>query len=169
MPQCADIGWPGHTGHASAAAWSQTVNTKSIRGLPGFENSDQSLLRSPSVGRRFFRINSSASGCTRPFGWLPALKALKRPLPMALSRTSAMMLRAELPVQRNRTLKVFGFMRSLGIADEPAHTRGDDRLQAAFRRIVVQVIDFIGPALWRRIPVRALWHVDGSSCDGVCQ
>ena len=44
------------------------------------------------------------------FGWLPALKAWKRSPPMALNWASAMMLRAELPVQRNRTLNVFDVM-----------------------------------------------------------
>src|SRR5262249_43804008 len=34
-PQCAVIGWPGHNGHASPAALSQTVNTKSSAGAPG--------------------------------------------------------------------------------------------------------------------------------------
>jgi hypothetical protein len=41
-------------------------------------------------------------------GWLPALYARKRPFPIALSSTSAMMLRAELPVQRNSTLNTRG-------------------------------------------------------------
>ena len=35
IPQCAVIGCPGHNGHASAAALSQTVNTKSNSGAPG--------------------------------------------------------------------------------------------------------------------------------------
>jgi len=60
-------------------------------------------------------------------------------------------------------------MRFLGVADEPAHACGNDRCQAAFRRVVVQVIDFIRPALWRQNPVRALWHVDGSSYESVRQ
>ena len=34
-PQCAVIGWPGHTGQASPAALSQTVKMKSICGAPG--------------------------------------------------------------------------------------------------------------------------------------
>ncbi len=51
-PQCAVIGWPGHTGQTSLAALSQTVNTKSICGAPGFANSSQLLLRKPSTGMR---------------------------------------------------------------------------------------------------------------------
>ncbi len=45
MPQCAVTGWPGQTGQVSAAAESQTVNTKSIEGAPGAENSSQPLDR----------------------------------------------------------------------------------------------------------------------------
>jgi len=39
-----------------------------------------------------------------PFGKLPALYALHRSLPQCSSNASAMMLLAELPVQRKRTL-----------------------------------------------------------------
>ena len=45
MPQCAVIGWPGQTGHASAAASSQTVKTKSSLGASGRANSVQLLER----------------------------------------------------------------------------------------------------------------------------
>src|SRR6266850_498225 len=75
-----------------------------MNGAPGRENSFQSLLRSPWVDRRFFSISSNARGFTLPVGWLPALKALNLLFPRALSIASAMMLRAELPVHRNRTL-----------------------------------------------------------------
>lgn len=34
MPQWAVMGWPGHTGQVSPAAWSQTVKTKSSAGAP---------------------------------------------------------------------------------------------------------------------------------------
>src|ERR1700716_4230306 len=44
-PKCAVIGWPGHTGHASAAASSQTVKTKSRCGASGRANSLQLLER----------------------------------------------------------------------------------------------------------------------------
>ena len=73
MPQCAVMGWPGHTGHISWAALSQTVKTKFIFGAPGFANSSQLLLRKPSVGRCANSIILSASGRTTPEGWLPAL------------------------------------------------------------------------------------------------
>jgi len=65
----------------SAAARSQTVNTKSSRGAPADANSPQLLLRRPSIGRRFRSSVSRARSCTLPWGWLPALNALKRPLP----------------------------------------------------------------------------------------
>ena len=74
-PQCAVIGCPGQTGHCSAAAWSQTVNTKCMCGASGAVNSSQLLLRRPSVGTRCCSSSSSASGSIRPFGWLPALNA----------------------------------------------------------------------------------------------
>ena len=45
MPQCAVIGWPGQTGQASAAALSQTVNTKSNFGSPALANSSQDFER----------------------------------------------------------------------------------------------------------------------------
>ncbi len=50
MPQCAVIGWPGHTGQLSPAALSQTVKTKSITGASGEANSCQLFERMPSVG-----------------------------------------------------------------------------------------------------------------------
>src|SRR3569833_2585100 len=43
-------------------------------------------------------------GCTCPLGWLPAEYAWNRPAPSLLRMASAMIDRAELPVQRNRTL-----------------------------------------------------------------
>src|SRR6266704_2927292 len=103
-PQCAVIGWPGHTGHTSAAALSQTVNTKSIFGAPGFANSSQLLLRKPSVGRRAISTCLSASERTTPEGWLPALCPVKKGLPFPLRIASAMIERAEFPVHRKRTL-----------------------------------------------------------------
>jgi len=47
--QCALIGSPGHTGHVSLAALSQTVNTKSIFGAPGPANSSHDLERISQV------------------------------------------------------------------------------------------------------------------------
>ena len=67
-PQCAVMGWPGHTGHTSPAALSQTVRTKSICGASGLANSSQFLLRYPSVGMRNDSSVSRANGFTLPFG-----------------------------------------------------------------------------------------------------
>src|SRR6266545_3063823 len=50
ISQCAVIGWPGHTGQVSFAAFPQTVTTKSSLGASGPENSSQPLLRRPTVG-----------------------------------------------------------------------------------------------------------------------
>jgi hypothetical protein len=80
-PQCAVTGWPGQTGHTSPAALSQTVNTKSMTGAPGFAYSFQSLLCSPSVEKRI-RLNvSSANAFGAVAGWLPAEKPLNFPRP----------------------------------------------------------------------------------------
>jgi hypothetical protein len=43
------MGWPGHTGHVSAAALSQTVNTKSNSGAFGAVNSSHDFERKPDV------------------------------------------------------------------------------------------------------------------------
>src|ERR1700733_12339669 len=98
------MGWPGHSGQVSLAALSQTVNTKSIFGAPGFANSSQLLLRRPAVGRRAFPICFSACGLTIPVGWLPALYAVKFGLPLKLRIASPKIDRAEFPVHRNKTL-----------------------------------------------------------------
>ena len=58
----------------------------------------------PSVGMRLPRSSSRAKGLTVPDGCEPAEYALKRPPPAWRRIDSAMMLRAELPVQRNSTL-----------------------------------------------------------------
>ena len=50
MPQCAVIGWPGHTGQLSPAALSQTVKTKSITGAPGAANSSHPSSACRRVG-----------------------------------------------------------------------------------------------------------------------
>jgi hypothetical protein len=47
---------------------------------------------------------ASASGRTLPEGWLPALYAWNRPAPLQFKIPSARIDRAELPVQRNKTL-----------------------------------------------------------------
>src|SRR5690606_3551104 len=98
------IGWPGQTGQASPAALSQTVNTKSITGAPGWANSSQLFERKASVGYSKLPSTFKANGLTSPSGWLPAEKARKRPAPSLVRMLSARIERAELPVQRNRTL-----------------------------------------------------------------
>src|SRR5215469_17200492 len=114
MPQWAVIGWPGQTGQTSFAALSQTVKTKSSLGESGFANSSQGLLRAPQAGIRAASSCRRASGLTVPLGWLPALKALKFGLPLMFRRASAMIERAELPVQRKSTLYCFGVAALLG-------------------------------------------------------
>src|SRR6201995_4896326 len=104
MPQCAVIGWPGQRGQTSWAALSQTVKTKSVRGAVGRENSTQDLLRRPSTAMPAERSCRMAPGRTEPEGWLPALNAVKLPSDLWFRMASAMMDRAELPVQRKRTL-----------------------------------------------------------------
>jgi hypothetical protein len=47
---------------------------------------------------------STANGFTLPVGMLPALKPANLPWPIVEARASAMMLRAEFPVQRKSTL-----------------------------------------------------------------
>jgi len=57
-------------------------------------------------GKWLLRFDSAlgGNGLTAPFGWLPAEKARKRPAPSLARMLSARIERAELPVQRNRTL-----------------------------------------------------------------
>ena len=73
-----------------------------------------------------------ASGFTSPFGWLPAEYARKQPAPSLLKMLSARIERAELPVQRNRTLKMRsgaarsgmgGVLGGFTTGDEPVHDR----------------------------------------------
>jgi hypothetical protein len=67
-------------------------------------NSSQLFDRKSSVSYFSSFSTSSVNGCTTPLGWLPALKPRNRPLPHRFMAHSAIMLRAELPVHRNRTL-----------------------------------------------------------------
>jgi hypothetical protein len=83
------------------------VKTKSKLGLPGLENSAQSLLRSPSIDIRFFLITSTANGFRLPFGWLPAEKALNGAPAMLFKIASAIIDRPELLVQIKSTLNFF--------------------------------------------------------------
>src|ERR1700722_20977806 len=98
------MGWPGHMGQTSLAALSQTVNTKFMVAAPGMENSSQLLLRAASTGRSASCNCLIASGRTLPEGELPALYAVKCGSRLPLRIASAIIDRAELPVQRNRTL-----------------------------------------------------------------
>ena len=88
----------------SCAALSQTVNTKSILGASGLANSSQLLLLKPVIGMCAASSCLSASGGTAPDGWLPALYAVNRGSPLTFINPSAMIDRAELPVQRNSTI-----------------------------------------------------------------
>ena len=106
-PQCAVTGWPGHTGQTSAAALSQTVNTKSSLGASRRENSSHDFERNPSVGYLSWFNRSSAKGCTWPLGMLPALYSLNLPALKWLTTVSAMIERAELCVHRNKMLNGF--------------------------------------------------------------
>ena len=74
------------------------------RGAPSPANSSQLFGAKPVVSKPCSRRTSSAIGWTAPFGKLPAEKARKRPPPARFSSASARIERAELPVQRNRTL-----------------------------------------------------------------
>ncbi len=71
-PQWAVMGLPGHTGHTSPAALSQTVMMKSIRGAHASAYTSQALLRNSCVGSPARWRNSIANGFTWPVGWLPA-------------------------------------------------------------------------------------------------
>src|SRR5215469_18308958 len=67
-PQWAVNGCPGHTGHTSLAALSQTVKTKSSFGASVLENSSQLLLLASFTGTRDASSCFSASGRTVPVG-----------------------------------------------------------------------------------------------------
>src|SRR5262249_18526560 len=103
-PQCAVIGWPGQIGQTSPAASPQTVKMKSSCGAPGLANSSQDFDRKSEAWKPRPSTIGTAWGLTRPAGVEPAEKALTRPPPSLLSRASARIERAELPVQRKRTL-----------------------------------------------------------------
>src|SRR5690606_26851003 len=106
---------PNTIGHASAAAESQTVTTRSIGAASAVANSSQDLLRSPAVAMPSATSCASAYGLTVPAGWLPALKTSKRWPAHARSVASASTLRAELPVQRNRTRRFIGLIQGMGM------------------------------------------------------
>jgi hypothetical protein len=74
-----------------------------MTGASGTANSSQLLERNVSVEKFCSFSKSRAKGCTYPFGMLPALKALNRPTPARARTASAMILPAELLVQRNTT------------------------------------------------------------------
>src|SRR5262249_28947055 len=94
------MGWPGQTGHVSRAL-SQTVITKSNF---TFSNSCQDLLRASLASiPKSLRSTVSVYGFTTPDGFAPALYDSYRPWPSFRRKYSAKTLRAEFPVQRNRT------------------------------------------------------------------
>src|SRR5262249_1304030 len=103
MPQCAVIGWPGHTGQISPAALSQTVKAKSSGGAPGFANSFHDFERKPDVSEP--RLCNSWIVCRFPraLGWVPGVEAWNLPAPSLFRMASAMIERAELPVHKKRT------------------------------------------------------------------
>src|SRR5476651_250050 len=77
-------------------------------------NSSADFERAALASRLYFsRSTRTASGFTRPVGCEPALNVSNRPRPICRSRYSPRMERAELPVQRMRTLRgglAFGFI-----------------------------------------------------------
>src|SRR5256885_11249421 len=77
---------------------------KFIFGESGLANSSQLLLCKPAVGNCAASSVFSATGFTRPAGWLPALYAVKCGFPFWLRMASARIERAEFPVHRNKTL-----------------------------------------------------------------
>src|SRR5262249_54515695 len=99
-PQCAVIGLPGQNGHGPPAALSQTVKTKSSGVAAGPLKSSQLFERKPLTSKLSLRRRSNVQGCTCPLGRLPAEKARKFPWPSRFRMASAMIERAELPVQR---------------------------------------------------------------------
>src|SRR5699024_3387654 len=94
-------------GHTSPAALSHTVIIKSIVGASGQENASQLLLYNPSVDTPACcnTRNAKGFGCWFSLELLPAEYALKLPHPISLSKASAKILRAELCVHKNKTVK----------------------------------------------------------------
>src|SRR5487761_1976964 len=165
-PQCAVIGLPGQTGQSSPAASSQTVNTKSRCGAPAAANSSQLLLRRPAVPRFCCCSSSIANGFTLPAGWLPALNPRKRPLPMPLRMASARMLRAELPVHRNRTLNTRSLIwaapgKSAGGRGAPPLRRGGGRI--AQRQALRPLAAVVGEKGEQRVHRRVIGGVENET------
>src|SRR5262245_19192356 len=75
LPQCAESGCPGQSGHVSPAAASQTVMTKSMLGAFGAVKTSQLLEKKLAVGYPKLASTFSANGLTTPLGMLPAEKA----------------------------------------------------------------------------------------------
>src|SRR5579859_7573583 len=72
-----------------------------------------------------------------PLGWLPAEKARNRPCPARLSTASAMIERAELPVQMNSTLNtLFGTTSSIVASLRHAMTGAVDHQLAVLLAIL---------------------------------
>jgi hypothetical protein len=81
-----------------------TVITMSITGAPASANTSQVFEERPAVGMPSASSTFSARGFGPGPPSLPAEKARKRPPPRWLRSASARIDRAELWVQRNRTL-----------------------------------------------------------------
>src|SRR5579871_3514688 len=81
----------------------------------------------------------SANGCGVPLGALPAEKARKRPAPSFRKIDSARIERAELPVQRNSTLKMWSDTASLLSLRRTAGLQAFDDRGADFRPSVAAV------------------------------
>ena len=77
---------------------------KSSAGAAGAANSSQLLLRKLRAEIPDRRSTCRTNGFSWPVGWLPALYARNLPCPRWLRYASARMPRAELSVQRKRTL-----------------------------------------------------------------
>jgi hypothetical protein len=78
---------------------------RSNSGASGPVNSSQLFERNPSVGNpRPASSFAALRGAARPWAWLPALNAVKRPAPSWFEQAFAMIERAELPVHRNSTV-----------------------------------------------------------------
>src|SRR5690606_6530291 len=92
------------------------------------------LLRSPAVAMPSAASWPSADGLTVPAGWLPALKTSKRWPAHARSVASASTLRAEFPVQRNRTRRFIDWIqvaRRAVVCDQQARPTAGPGGQAA--------------------------------------
>ena len=82
-----------------------------MNGAPGRENSLQSLLRRPSVGRSVLFEELQREWIDAPGRMTPRAEGFEFGFPEEFRIDSAMMLRAELPVHRNRTFNISCFIK----------------------------------------------------------